>query len=178
MAEVAVKMDMIFQKNDVEEAMRRRGIVVNAQNLRRFLKFIKVGQMSAGEEFLDSLSKDRQILMFYGLRFENEKLLEPTLVNAKVQYAQYVFLAKDEYEKLEIEYGKDGVLKLIELLDNYKGQSGKEYKSDYRAILNWVIDKYTKEMKHPGYRGAPVSKRESDELEKRLFEKRRGNSGI
>ena len=26
-------------------------------------------------------------------------------------------------------------------LDNYKGSSGKTYKSDYRAILSWVIEK-------------------------------------
>ena len=27
------------------------------------------------------------------------------------------------------------------MIYNYKGSSGKKYKSDYRAILTWVIDK-------------------------------------
>lgn len=178
MAELAVKIDMILQKHDVEDAMKQRGIIINTHNKSRFLKFIKAGQMSAGEEFLDSLSKDKSLLELYGFRFENDKTLKPATVNAKVQYAQFVFLEKDEYEKLEKEYGEGGALKLVELLDNYKGQSGKTYKSDYRAILNWVIDKYTKEMNHPGYKKSPASKRESDDLEKRLFDKRRGNAGI
>lgn len=34
---------------------------------------------------------------------------------------------------------------VLRLLDNYKGSSGKSYKSDYRAILNWVVDKAQKE---------------------------------
>lgn len=178
MAEVVVKMDLILQKSDVENAMKRRGISVNAQNLSRFLKFIKASQMSAGTEFLENLSRDRKLLAIYGFRFEDEKQINQGVMSAKVQYAEYVFLTKDEYERLKNEYGEDGAKRLVELLDNYKGQSGKEYKSDYRAILNWVIDKYQKEMVHPGYKKAPISKRESDELEKRLIEKRKGNYGI
>ena len=46
-----------------------------------------------------------------------------------------------EYEKLVSTYGKDFADQCITVLDNYKGSSGKNYKSDYRAILNWVIDK-------------------------------------
>ena len=46
-----------------------------------------------------------------------------------------------EYENLVSTYGKDFVDQCIFVLDNYKGANGKKYKSDYRAILNWVIDR-------------------------------------
>lgn len=46
-----------------------------------------------------------------------------------------------EYEKLVSTYGEDFTNQCITILDNYKGSSGKKYKSDYRAILNWVIDR-------------------------------------
>lgn len=31
---------------------------------------------------------------------------------------------------------------MIEIISNYKNQSGMQYKSDYHAILNWVVDRY------------------------------------
>lgn len=42
----------------------------------------------------------------------------------------------------------------VEVLDNYKGSTGKKYKSDYRAILSWVVDKY-KEKHNKAAPGAP-----------------------
>jgi hypothetical protein len=36
---------------------------------------------------------------------------------------------------------------MIEVLDNYKGANGKKYKSDYRAILNWVVERVEREEK-------------------------------
>jgi hypothetical protein len=33
-------------------------------------------------------------------------------------------------------------------LNNYKGANGKKYKSDYLAVLNWVVDKAKKEGKY------------------------------
>ena len=39
---------------------------------------------------------------------------------------------------------------MITVLDNYKGQSGKTYKSDYRAILNWVVERVQEEFKKNG----------------------------
>jgi hypothetical protein len=47
----------------------------------------------------------------------------------------------EEYEKLCNTYGEDITKQCITILDNYKGANGKKYKSDYRAILNWVVDK-------------------------------------
>ncbi|MBR3163555.1 MAG: replisome organizer [Clostridia bacterium] len=59
----------------------------------------------------------------------------------KIHFAEFVSMTNAEYEKLVSTYGKDFADQCITVLDNYKGSSGKKYKSDYRAILNWVIDR-------------------------------------
>ena len=63
---------------------------------------------------------------------------------SKKKYAEFVSMEEREYQSLVDKYGEKATEKLIELLDNYKGSSGKTYKSDYRAILNWVVDKAQK----------------------------------
>jgi hypothetical protein len=65
--------------------------------------------------------------------------------SSKKHYAEFVSLTEDEYLKLINEHGKDFVDRCIEVLDNYKGSTGKRYKSDYRTILNWVIKRVTEE---------------------------------
>ena len=63
----------------------------------------------------------------------------------KIKYAEFVLLTETEYNKLLEEHKIDNLKLFIKILDNYKGANGKQYKSDYRAILNWVIDKTKKE---------------------------------
>lgn len=63
----------------------------------------------------------------------------------KTSYAENVSMTEEEYNKLLEKYGLEDTTRLIEILDNYKGQSGKSYKSDYRAILNWVVDRLKEE---------------------------------
>lgn len=60
----------------------------------------------------------------------------------KEKYADDVRLYPEEYEKLIAEHGHEMTSELIRILDNYKVANGKKYKSDYRAILNWVVDRY------------------------------------
>lgn len=68
----------------------------------------------------------------------------------KYKYGEFVTLTRDEYAKLCAEYSEDGAKRMIEILDNYKGSKGRKYKSDYRAILNWVVDRYNEEMYRHG----------------------------
>ncbi|MGD9552535.1 MAG: hypothetical protein AB7V60_05485, partial [Candidatus Caldatribacteriota bacterium] len=63
----------------------------------------------------------------------------------KIQYAEFVKMTEDEYQKLVSIYGEKATLEMIEILDNYKGSVGKTYKSDYRAILNWVVKRWKEE---------------------------------
>lgn len=64
----------------------------------------------------------------------------------KVQYAEFVRMREQDYQKLVDDYGKEMVAEMIRVLDNYKGCHGKAYKDDYRAILTWVIDKVKKDF--------------------------------
>jgi len=73
----------------------------------------------------------------------------------KIQFADFVSLTNAEYEALVAKLGEDGARRCIEILDNYKGAKGKKYKSDYRAILNWVVDRYEEEKQRKKRRDKP-----------------------
>ena len=62
----------------------------------------------------------------------------------KKEYAEAVTMTEDEYNKLMSDYGEDCTTWCIDKLNNYKLSNGKGYKSDYRTILNWVIDEFRK----------------------------------
>ena len=66
----------------------------------------------------------------------------------KKKYADFVFLFPDEYKKLEFDHGEKNTQTFIDILNNYKGSSGKKYKSDFMTILNWVIDRAKKDGKY------------------------------
>lgn len=65
----------------------------------------------------------------------------------KIHFAEFVTMTNAEYEKLVSTHSKEFADQCITVLDNYKGASGKTYKSDYRAILNWVVDKVKQSCK-------------------------------
>lgn len=65
----------------------------------------------------------------------------------KTKYADFVSLTNAEYKALVAKLGEEGTKRCIEILDNYKGATGKRYKSDYRAILNWVVERYEEEQR-------------------------------
>ena len=46
-----------------------------------------------------------------------------------------------EHDRLLAAHGPADTDRLIQILDNYKGATGKKYVSDYRAILSWVVDR-------------------------------------
>lgn len=60
----------------------------------------------------------------------------------KYKYADNVSLTRDEYAKLCEAHTEDGAKGIIEVLNAYKGQNGKRYKSDYLAMQNWAINAY------------------------------------
>lgn len=66
----------------------------------------------------------------------------------KHHYAPDVLLTDEEYGKLAAEHGKDGATWMIQKLDDYKAARGMTYKSDYRAILNWVVREYKKQQQY------------------------------
>ena len=58
--------------------------------------------------------------------------------NKKDKYMDFVFLTKEEYNKLITRFGKDKSQGLIERLNNYVGSKGKKYQSHYHTILTWA----------------------------------------
>ena len=72
------------------------------------------------------------------------KISKVKKIKDKVKYKECVFLTCEEFEKLKDKYGEQKTEKAIEALNNYKMSKGKKYKSDYHAILRWVIDSLEK----------------------------------
>ena len=73
----------------------------------------------------------------------------------KKAYADFVMLTEAEYARLVEKYGEEKTRRMIEVLNNYKGQSEKnkkKYDSDYRAILNWVVGRVEEEYAKRGGR--------------------------
>ena len=69
----------------------------------------------------------------------------PATDKAKVLFGKKVYLTPAQHELLTSDFGEDDTQKLIELLDRYKAESGKEYVSDYHAIKKWVVHKLAEE---------------------------------
>ena len=63
----------------------------------------------------------------------------------RIAYGENVFLSLEEYAAVSAKIGEAGARRAIEMLDNYKGASGKTYASDYRAILSWVLRRVEEE---------------------------------
>lgn len=64
----------------------------------------------------------------------------------KKMYAENVKMTESEYNNLVERYSEEGARWMIIKLDNYKAARGMVYKSDYRAILNWVVKEWQKEL--------------------------------
>lgn len=64
----------------------------------------------------------------------------------KKMYAENVKMTESEYNNLVEKYSEEGARWMITKLDNYKAARGMVYKSDYRAILNWVVKEWQKEL--------------------------------
>lgn len=78
----------------------------------------------------------------------------------KLQIAEFVSMTADEYQKLIDEFGKEDADALVAILDNYKGSSGKKYKSDYRAIRSWCVERLEEQKRrnstpHFAYQSGP-----------------------
>lgn len=64
----------------------------------------------------------------------------------KIAYADFVTMTEEEYRRLVDKHGEEKTARMIEVLDNYKGSIGRKYKSDYHAILNWVVKRVDDEF--------------------------------
>lgn len=74
--------------------------------------------------------------------------------------SEFVLLTDAEYKKLADKYGNDFTKRLIERLDNWKGVAPKKrkYESDYRAILNWVVNAVNEDIAKENYRNGQTQR--------------------
>lgn len=82
---------------------------------------------------------------------ENENKINKKEQEEKIHFADFVTMTNAEHEKLVSTYGTEFTDQCIKILDNYKGSKGKKYKSDYRAILSWVVDESNKRKQENKY---------------------------
>lgn len=85
--------------------------------------------------------KDAQLSLF-------KETIQKQTKEHKHKYKPLVLLTEKEYSTLVCSYGEDGAQWMIKKLDDYKAARGTTYKSDYRAILNWVVKEYEKEKQN------------------------------
>lgn len=95
-------------------------------------------QLTTKEESKERRKKDKKI--------NNNPPISPLI--DKTNFGEFVAMTNDEYQKLVVTYGEEFTKRCVEVLDNYKGANGKKYKSDYRAILNWVVDRVAQERRN------------------------------
>lgn len=138
-----------------------RGIIITVVNYDKYQNAIgyKNGTENRTESMTQTESeppKDRMIQKEVKKKEEKNK------------YAEFVTMTKDEHDKLITKCGIERTERIITILNNYKGANGKNYKSDYLAILNWVVDKerteYETKLTHENAYGKPITRKEYDEI--------------
>ena len=101
---------------------------------------------------------------------ETEGEKEKSAADKKL-YAPAVNMKPAEYDELIRRFGSQNVESAIEKLSSYKMSKGKKYKSDYYAILQWVIEAVTGKdnaMAEAEYQGVVIKKQEQADREQRM----------
>lgn len=130
-----------------ETETKRRVIQFKQESFERINAFlIKKRGNSEYPEFNKDLYKVISGDMIYKvISIKQKEESKKTTESEKILFADDVMLTQVEYDKLKLKIGSEAGLKYcIEILSNYKGAKGAKYKSDYKAILNWVISEYEK----------------------------------
>jgi len=101
---------------------------------------------------------------------DKEKDKDVRAKTEKIRYADDVYMTAGEYTKLVEKVGEEKTTRAIAVLDNYKGSSGKRYKSDYKAILSWVINRVEEEdRKAHGTQGRAFPNTQSAQHQRATF---------
>lgn len=108
--------------------------------VRRFLKYLE------SEEMINQTKTLRYTVIEVLNYDKHQTFTKPTVEEedqeeekeAKKKYAKLVRMTPTELGKLHEKLGIPKTDAMIEKLDNYKGRTGKKYKSDYLTILDWI----------------------------------------
>jgi len=114
----------------------------------------RLGGIKSGEARQSKMKQTKQMVKSGSKMKQNEhdnvnvNVNDIDIKKKKNKYADFVSMTEEEYFKLVKQHGIKNTDKLIDILNNYKGANGKKYKSDYLAILNWVVDRAKKDGKY------------------------------
>lgn len=67
-----------------------------------------------------------------------------------LSFGEYVHMSQSEYGELCNKFGDTAVRRMTEMLGLYKASTGKQYASDYHAILSWVVKRWQEESQYGG----------------------------
>lgn len=181
--------DLLYQKRmrkdgNLSDKRAKAGLKgANKKNANSFAKDFAMANNAANNEakHLANSEYENEIENEYENDI-NKKEKSKRKEETKISYAEFVNMTKTEYQKLINSYGEVFTKECINVLDNYKGSSGKKYKSDYRAILSWVVNEVKKRVKvRPKESNEPtwfnkniVEKEISDERKREIEEIERG----
>ena len=113
------------------EGMKTQKLETNLSNLKLLQETCSIGEESR-------VDKKR----------EEKPLPRPVKpIEVKKEYAEGVLLTDAQFWKLSETYGEPMAKKLVDTLSSAKQAKGYKYKSDYHAILNWVVEKCKAEPK-------------------------------
>ena len=123
------------------------------------IKYLKMAKLPVGNEMTDKKEipsptttsadnlQDEDEMSINNNNINNKKINndehthEATPDESKKEYATKVFMTEREYKDLIDTYGNEMANQLIEQLSLYKQAKGKNYDSDYAAILYWVTER-------------------------------------
>lgn len=125
-----------FTSPKVQVCINKELELIKNSHYREYIDLI-VNQNTA----IDSLSVDYTNTIDTSTQKKRKEENKKEKEEEKKAYADYVKMTEDEYQKLIAQHGESVTEECIRVLDNYKGSHDKKYKSDYRAILSWVVDR-------------------------------------
>lgn len=146
----------------LNEKAKEKELALIPEKIKEYIRSIDKG-INRVSENLDTLNNHKSIIINNKSEISNHKSiinnegdykgeeepeeppkdpLEEKTEKPNIKYAEFVSMSVEEYDKLVKKYGLENTKAFIEKLDNWKGAKGKrkEQGSDYRKILNWVVD--------------------------------------
>lgn len=139
--QVRTALKHLTSTNEITIKTNPRGSIITVNNYDLYQE--PTNKLTNDQPTINQPSTNHQPLYKKGRKKEgkNKDIIDPD----KTKFAEFVSMTQAEYDKLLDKHGEYGAKRCIEILDNYKGSTGKTYKSDYRTILNWVVKRYEEE---------------------------------
>jgi hypothetical protein len=118
----------------------------NKGNSQSFLNGKQGGKLleNSGENAVENAIKESK-----GKEIESKGKEKERKEEEKDQHAERVRLTPSEYSILVNRYGQEKTGRLITELNLYKLATGKEYESDYAAIMSWVVKRVEEQDSRP-----------------------------